>query len=173
MRCVVRSRDSALPWGPVQQRVASTFLLPVRMFPQAPLGISRPPRLPQLPRHLRTRRPWRNPTRRPGPPITRPTPPPPLTVLSMLRVQPRFAWRLELPGRKRARIEFVAATWEVDVEMQAGERTPAFRISFPSAIKMAGVQLKDGEQLVGLYACQLRGGHWKLETAVRGRQRVA
>ena len=83
---------------------------------------------------------------------------PPFTVLSMLRVQPLFARRLELPGRKRARIEFVAAAWEVDVETQAGERTPAFRISFPCIVKMAGVQLKDGEQLVGLYAYRLRGG---------------
>ena len=82
----------------------------------------------------------------------------PSTVLSMLRVQPPFAWRLQLLGRKRARIEFVAATWEVDVETQAGERTPAFRISFPCAVNMAGVQLKDGEQLVGLYAYRLRGG---------------
>ena len=68
----------------------------------------------------------------------------------MLRVQPAFAWRLELPGQKRARIEFVAATGEVDVEMQAGERTSAFRMSFPCTVKMAGVRLKDGEQHVSV-----------------------
>ena len=76
----------------------------------------------------------------------------------MLRVQPPFAWRLELPGSKRARIEFVAATLEVHVESQARERTPAFRISLPCAVTMVGVQPKNGEQLVGLYSYQLRGG---------------
>ena len=101
-----------------------------------------------------------------------PDAPPPITVLSMLRVQPPFAWRLELPGWKQARID-LAVTWEVHVETKAVERTPAFRISFRCAINMAGVQLNDGEQLVGLYAYRLRGGHWKLATAVLGTQGVA
>ena len=127
-------------------------------------------RLPQVPRHSPTRRSWRSPTCRPGPPVTCPTPPPPppIKMLSMLRVQPPFARRLEPPGRKQARIEFVAATWEVDVETQAGERTPAVRISFPCAVHMTRVQLKDGQQLVGLYTYWLPGGHGKLETAVSG-----
>ena len=59
------------------------------------------------------------------------------------------------------------------METQAGEQTPTLRILFPCAVKMAGVQLKDGVHLVGLYAYRLRGGgHWKLETAVLGRQGV-
>ena len=41
---------------------------------------------------------------------------PPITTLSMLRTQPPFAWKLDLPGRKRARKEFVATTWEIEVE---------------------------------------------------------
>ena len=41
---------------------------------------------------------------------------PPITTLSMLRTQPPFAWKLDLPGRKRAREEFVATTWEIEVE---------------------------------------------------------
>ena len=45
-------------------------------------------------------------------------------------------------------VEFVASTWEVDVETQAGEQTSPLRVSFPCAITMAlGVQLKEGEQL--------------------------
>ena len=75
MRCIIRSRDLALQWGLVGQRVASTFLLPLRTFLRAPLGMSRPPRLLQLPRHLHTRWSWHNPMRRPGPLVTRPTPP--------------------------------------------------------------------------------------------------
>ena len=35
---------------------------------------------------------------------------PPISSLSMLRSQPLFAWKLDLPGRKRAREEFVATT---------------------------------------------------------------
>ena len=69
----------------------------------------------------------------------------------------------------------MAATWEVDVETQAGEQTPPLRISFPCIAAMAsGVQLKEAEQLVALYAHRFRGGggHWKLETAVRGRSGV-
>ena len=60
----------------------------------------------------------------------------------------------------------MAATREVDVETQAGVHTPAFRISFPCAVKMAGVQLKDGEQRVGPYAYRLRRG--ALETGDGG-----
>ena len=53
------------------------------------------------------------------------------------------------------------------METRAGERPPAFRISFPCTVNMAGVRLKDGEQLVGLYAYRLRGrggggiGNWR------------
>ena len=46
--------------------------------------------------------------------------PSPITSLSMLRSQSPFAWNLDLPGRKRAREEFVATTWEVEVETQDG-----------------------------------------------------
>ena len=92
----------------------------------------------------------------------------------MLQVQPLFAMSLALPERKRTRIEFVAAIWQGDVERKAGECSPAFRILFPYAVNMAGVQLKAWEQLVGLYTYRLRGegGPWKLETAVLGRQGV-
>ena len=98
---------------------------------------------------------------------------PPIIALSMMHVKPPFAWRLKLPGRKRARIDLMAATWEVDVETQVGKNTLAIRILFPCAVHVAGVQLKDGGQLVGLYAYRLGRGHWKLDTAILGRQRVA
>ena len=39
-----------------------------------------------------------------------------------------------------------------------GGETPAFHISFHCAVDMAGVQLKDGEQLVAPYAYRLRWG---------------
>ena len=42
--------------------------------------------------------------------------PPIISSLSMLQSQPPFGWKLDLPGRKRAREEFVATTWEVEVE---------------------------------------------------------
>ena len=58
----------------------------------------------------------------------------PITSLSMLRSQPPFASKLDLPGRKRAREEFVATTWEVEVETQDGPREPPLKISFPCAI---------------------------------------
>ena len=54
-----------------------------------------------------------------------------------------------------------------------GGRSPVFRTFFPCAVKMLGEQLKDGEQLVGLYAYGMHRGHRKLETAVLGRQGVA
>ena len=64
-----------------------------------------------------------------------------ITSSSMLRVQPPFAWR----RRKRANVQFVASTWQVDVGTQAGEWTPLLRVSLPYAITMAsGVQLKEG-----------------------------
>ena len=90
---------------------------------------------------------------------------PAIALPSMLCVQPPFHWKLELPGGKRGRVEFVAATWEVDVETQAGEQTPPLRISFPFAVTMAsGVQLKEVEQLVALFAYRLQGGGGALET---------
>ena len=67
----------------------------------------------------------------------------------------------------------MAATWEVDMETQAGEQTPPLRISFPCAVTMVwGVQPKEAEQLVALYAYRLRGDHRKLKTAVWGRHVV-
>ena len=56
---------------------------------------------------------------------------PPMSSLSMLRSQPPFAWKLDLPGRKRAREEFMATTWEVEVETQDGQREPPLKMSFP------------------------------------------
>ena len=56
---------------------------------------------------------------------------PPITSLSMLRSQPPFAWKLDLPGRKRAREEFMATTWEVEVETHDGPQEPPLKISFP------------------------------------------
>ena len=41
---------------------------------------------------------------------------PPIGSLSMVRSRPPFAWNLYLPRRKRAREEFVATTWEVEVK---------------------------------------------------------
>ena len=41
---------------------------------------------------------------------------PPITSLSMLRSHPPFAWKLDLPGQKQAREEFVATTGVVKVE---------------------------------------------------------
>ena len=93
------------------------------------------------------------------PPGTRPTPA--IAILLMLRVQPPFAWKLELLGRKRVRVEFVASTCESDVETQDGEQNPPppVRVSFPRPITMAsGFQLKEGEQLLSLYMYRLRGG---------------
>ena len=52
----------------------------------------------------------------------------------------------------------MAATWNADVETQVGEPTPAFCISFPGTVNMAGVQLKDEEQFLGLYPYWVRGG---------------
>ena len=78
----------------------------------------------------------------------------------MLRVPPSYAWKFELAGRKRASVEFVAATGEPDVEMQAREQTPPSRISFPCAVTVAsggGGRLNDAEQLVALFARRLRG----------------
>ena len=76
----------------------------------------------------------------------------------MLQVKPPFAWWLELLSRKRARIQLVASSQEVNVETQAGERTHALCISSPCTVNVTGVQQKDGKQLVGLYTCRLQGG---------------
>ena len=43
---------------------------------------------------------------------------PAITFLSMLHVQPAFACKLKRLARKRARVEFVASTWEVDMQAQ-------------------------------------------------------
>ena len=59
---------------------------------------------------------------------------PSITTLSILRTQPPFAWKLDLPRRKRAREEFVATTWEIEVETHDGTRELPLKISFPCAI---------------------------------------
>ena len=99
---------------------------------------------------------------------------PPITTLSMLRTQPPFAWKLDLPGRKRAREVFVATTWEIEVETQDGAREPPLKISFPCAIThpKPGGGWKEGERVIALYAYRLRGGHWRMDCCVQGRAGV-
>ena len=85
---------------------------------------------------------------------------PPITTLSMLRSQPPFAWKLDLPGRKRAREELVAVTWEVEVETQDGAREPPLKMSFPCAITYPnpGGGWKEVERIPGGRAAGAGGG---------------
>ena len=96
---------------------------------------------------------------------------PPITTLSMLRTQPPFAWKLDLPGRKRAREEFVATAWDIEVETQDGAWEPPLKISFPCTITHPnpGGGWKEGERVIALYAYRLRGGHWRMDCCVQGR----
>ena len=65
---------------------------------------------------------------------------PTIVTLLMLQQLLPFAWKLDLRGRKSARVGFVAATWQVDVETQGGEQTPhPLRMSFPCAVTVSGV----------------------------------
>ena len=95
---------------------------------------------------------------------------PPITTLSMVRSQPPFGWKLDLPGRKRAREEFVATTWEIEVETQDGAREPPLKMSFPCAITYPnpGGGWKEGERIIALYAYWLPGGHWRMDCCVQG-----
>ena len=81
---------------------------------------------------------------------------PTITTLSI-----PFGWKLDLPGRKRAREEFVATTWEIEVETQDGAREPPLKISFPCAITHPNPRggWKEGERVIALYAYRLCGGH--------------
>ena len=92
----------------------------------------------------------------------------------MLRSEPPFAWKLNLPGRKRAREEFVATTREVEVETQDGPREPPTKISFSHAITFPnpGGGCKEGERITALYEYCLRGGHWRMDCCVQGRAGV-
>ena len=88
---------------------------------------------------------------------------PPITTVSMLRTQPPFARKLDLPGLKRTWEEFartwdVAQTWEIEVERQDGAREPPFEISFPCAITHPnpGGGWKEGERVIPLYAYRPR-----------------
>ena len=99
---------------------------------------------------------------------------PPISSLSMLRSQPPFAWKLDLPGRKRATEEFVATTWEVEVETRDGQRELPLKMSFPSAITFPNPRggWKEGETIIALSAYRLRGAHWRLDYYVKGRAGV-
>ena len=96
---------------------------------------------------------------------------PPITSISMLRSQRPFAWKLDLPGRKRAREEFVATTWEVEVGTQDGPREPPLKISFPYAIMFPnpGGGWKEEEMTIALNAYRLCAGHWRIDCCVQGR----
>ena len=75
-----------------------------------------------------------------------------------------------LPGPERAREEFVATTWEIEVETQDGAREPPLKMCFPYAITHPnpGGGWKEGERIVALYAYRLRGGHWRMDCCMRG-----
>ena len=68
----------------------------------------------------------------------------------------------------------MATTLEVEVETQDGQREPPLRMSFPCAITFPnlGVEWKEGETIVALYAYRLCGGHWRLDCCVKGRAGV-
>ena len=92
----------------------------------------------------------------------------------MVRSQPPFAWKLDLPGRKWAREEVATTTWEVEVETQDGAREPPLKMSFPCAITVPnpGGGLKERETIIALYAYRLREGHWRMDCLVKGRAEV-
>ena len=89
-----------------------------------------------------------------------PAPAPAITVLLKLFVRPPCAWKSELQGRKRARLEFVALTWVGNMETQDGDQIPPPNplCTFHFFTLALGVQLKEGEPLLALYAYRLRGG---------------
>ena len=125
-RALLRRLDLAPRWGPVapqtlpMARSVASILVPERTFPGTGLGMFLPPRLPRLPRHHPRLHSWLSPMSGLVPPRARPTPPA-MAVLWMSRVLPPFAWKLEIPGRKTVRVEFLAATSEMDAERQTGE----------------------------------------------------
>ena len=75
---------------------------------------------------------------------------PRITTLSMLRTQPPFAWKLDLPGRKWAREEFVATTWEIGVGMriELGSRPSKFPSPAPSPTPTPGEVGRRGRGLL-------------------------
>ena len=95
---------------------------------------------------------------------------PPISSLSMMPSQAPSAWKLDLPGWRRAREEFVVTTWEVAVETQDGQREPPLEMSFPCAITFSnpGGGWKERETIIALYAYRLRGGHWRIGCCVKG-----
>ena len=68
----------------------------------------------------------------------------------------------------------MATTWEVEVEMQDGQRGPPLKMSFPCAITFPnpGGGWKEREMIITLYAYPLRGGHWRMDWGVKGRAGV-
>ena len=90
---------------------------------------------------------------------------PAIAVLPMLRVQPLFAWNLELPGQKRARVEFLAAMSELDIQTQAGEETPPLRISFRGIVIMASGAVEGRGAARGAVCAPVAGGGGALENA--------
>ena len=69
----------------------------------------------------------------------------------------------------------MATTWEVEVEAQDGLQEPHLKISFPCAITFPNPRggWKEGETIVALYACRLRGGHRRMDYCVQGRAGVS
>ena len=50
------------------------------------------------------------------------------------------------------RVEFVAATWQVEVETQARVQDPPLYVSLPRPVTMSGAPLKEWETVIALYA---------------------
>ena len=87
---------------------------------------------------------------------------PAIVTVLMLQQQSPFVWKLDLPGRKRARgwcLWLPLGRWMWRPRLGHGPPLPpSFNMSFPCAVTVSGAQFKDGARMISLFTFRLRGG---------------
>ena len=90
---------------------------------------------------------------------------PPLDRVTLAPRQPDPAWTQKVPPGPDGRQRHLSAVWYMVLESRGVQGT--LRISFPCPIVvMGGSNLPEGQELVGLFACRLVSGHWRVQLGV-------
>ena len=90
---------------------------------------------------------------------------PPLAWVILAARQPDPAWTQRVAPGPNERQRHVSAVWDLALEARGVQA--ALRISFPCpSVVMAGSNLPEGHELVGMFAYRLVKVHWRVQTGV-------
>ena len=93
---------------------------------------------------------------------------PPLARVTLAARQLEPAWQHKVAPGPDGQQRHLPAMWELAVEAQGVQADLRIPFPRPLVIRGGGSNLPKGWDLVGMFACQLVSGHWRVQTGVAG-----